>query len=227
MLFRSSGRAGTAGGRRASAPSRADAARSSTDGEAAPPSPCGLRLRATGPGDAPLAPRLFGPGACGAGRAGRGLFPTREPAWGRRVGRSKRGVDTNSLCRRLLPRPRSGCPQPDRPVAIGPRRPCRGPARIAHRPGPSRPDLRPAVTLHPLALRLAPSGDRTGRRATGASPFRSGGLRRGPRGARPFSDPRPGRAEGCPYQAIRSPLPSKRWSRSAGMVTLTLSCGVR
>ncbi len=49
---------------------------------------------------------------------------------------------------RLLFLPRPGCPQPDRPVAIGPRRPCRGPARLAHRPGPSRPDPRPAGRWH-------------------------------------------------------------------------------
>ncbi len=38
-------------------------------------------------------------------------------------------------CRRPLP--------PDRPASIGPRRPCRGPARLARRPGPPRPDAGP------------------------------------------------------------------------------------
>ena len=65
----------------------------------------------------------------------------------------------------LVP-PAAGDPQPDRPAATGPRRPCRGPARFAHRPGSSRPDPQTMVMLHRSRPKACASGrpDRAKRR---------------------------------------------------------------
>ena len=90
---RRSGRAGPAGGRRASR---------AVQGRPAPIperqrwcTPLALRLAPPGDrtGKAPPAPRPFGPGAGDAGRAGRGLFPM--VAFGTRHRSGIRAVDIN------------------------------------------------------------------------------------------------------------------------------------
>ena len=132
-----------------------------TDGEAAPPSPCGSLLRATGPGKAPLRLAVIGPGECRAGRAERGLLPGQRPQ--RRSGaravvlrrsgrRSGRGGSRCRLRRRGRRRRCGRGPGPAcRPSAIPPGRRRSGGAAYPARGRSADAGLRPRRRAGPPA----------------------------------------------------------------------------